>query len=179
MNYILGGGSFASRLTQQLREGKGYTYGIFSGFSGSAEAGEFQIFSPVRSNVTLEAAQLTRSILADYATTFSEADLAVTKSFLTRSRARAFETAGAKLGYLATVGEFGLPLDYPLREQAVVDALSVARVRDLARRYIRPDAMNYVIVGDAATQAERLKQLGIGDPVLIRPEFERFEKPAS
>ena len=35
MNYILGGGGFASQLTQQLREGKGYTYGINSGFSGS------------------------------------------------------------------------------------------------------------------------------------------------
>ena len=35
MNYILGGGGFASRLTQELRETKGYTYGINSGFSGT------------------------------------------------------------------------------------------------------------------------------------------------
>jgi zinc protease len=42
MNYILGGGGFASRLTQQLREGKGYTYGICSRFVGGVGHGTFQ-----------------------------------------------------------------------------------------------------------------------------------------
>ncbi|MFN3944862.1 MAG: M16 family metallopeptidase [Allosphingosinicella sp.] len=168
MNYILGGGGFASRLMQQLREGKGYTYGIYSQFAGGVRHGRFQLMSGVRANVTLEAAQLTRSILADYAGSFSEADLDVTRSFLTRSRARAFETLDAKLDYLGQVTDYGLAADYPLREQGIVDRMSVAEVRDLARRYVRPDAMTYVVVGDAATQAERLKALGLGDPVILR-----------
>ena len=172
MNYILGGGGFASRLTQQLREGKGYTYGIFSEFSGGARSGMFRIQSGVRANVTLEAAELTRSIMKDYAGTFGDADLAVTKSFLTRSRARAFETAGAKLNYLATVGEYGLPLDYPQREQAIVDALTLERVKALAAAYLHPSAMTYVIVGDAATQAGRIEGLGLGKPVMIKQEFD-------
>jgi zinc protease len=176
MNYILGGGSFASRLTQQLREGKGYTYGIFSDFSGGAQNGTFRIQSGVRANVTLEAAELTRSIMRDYATTFSEADLAVTKSFLTKSRARAFETAGAKLNYLATVGEYGLPLDYPQREQAIVDALTVDRVNALAENYVRPAAMTYVVVGDAATQAARLEGLGLGKPVMVKEAFDQANR---
>ena len=49
MNYILGGGGFASQLTQQLREGKGYTYGIGSDFSGTKSPGAFAISSGVRS----------------------------------------------------------------------------------------------------------------------------------
>lgn len=174
MNYILGGGGFASRLTQQLREGKGYTYGINSAFGGGVRHGTFQIGSGVRSNVTLEAAELTRSILADYGRTFSAADLVVTKSFLTKSRSRAFETAGAKLNYLAAIADFGLPKDYPRREQAIVDALTVARVRDLAGRYIRPGAMTYVVVGDAATQAKRLEALGFGTPVIVNAELVRL-----
>ena len=56
MNYILGGGGFASRLTQELRETKGYTYGINSNFSGTITPGAFTIQSGIRSNVTLEAA---------------------------------------------------------------------------------------------------------------------------
>lgn len=87
MNYILGGGGFASQLTQNLREGKGYTYGIFSRFEGSKQLGPFSIFSRVRSNVTLESAQLIKQILENYGTTYSEADLATTKSFLTKSNA--------------------------------------------------------------------------------------------
>ncbi len=56
MNYILGGGGFASQFTQQLREGKGYTYGIRSGFEGTKSPGAFTIASGVRTNVTLESA---------------------------------------------------------------------------------------------------------------------------
>lgn len=175
-NYILGGGGFASRLTQQLREGKGYTYGINSGLSGGVRHGTFLVSSGVRSNVTLEAAELTKSILADYGTTFTEADLDVTKSFLSKSRSRSFETSAAKLAYLGAISDFGLPIDYPTREQAIIEGMTVARVRDLAARYVRPSAMTYVVVGDAATQAGRLEALGFGAPVMINAELARLEQ---
>ena len=71
-NYILGGGGFASRLTQELREGKGYTYGIGSGLNSGGAFGEFNIGSGVRSNVTYEAAQLVVDIMRDYPETFDE-----------------------------------------------------------------------------------------------------------
>ena len=176
MNYRLGGGGFASRLTQELREGKGYTYGINSQFDSGRTLGTFEVTSPVRANATLEAAQLTREIMKNYRSTFTAEDLAVTKSFLTKARARAFETASAKLGYLGNVGEYGLPVDYPRREQGIVDAMTVARIAELAGKYIRPDAMTYVIVGDAATQEVRLKALGLGAPVRINELVKRMEK---
>lgn len=162
-NFILGGGGFASRLTQQLREGKGYTYGIRSGLSGGAREGRFQIMSPVRTNVTLEAAQLIREIVADYPASFGEADLAVTKSFLVKSRARAFESQEAKLGLLAGIGDLGLPSDFVAREAEIVASMSVARVGELARRWFDPAQMTYVIVGDAKTQIGRLAPLGLGE----------------
>ena len=101
MNYILGGGGFASQLTQELREGKGYTYGIYSGFSGTKAVGPFTISSRVRTNVTLESAQLVKKIITDYPKNYSEKDLATTKGFLIKSNARRFETMGAKLNMLA------------------------------------------------------------------------------
>jgi zinc protease len=175
-NYILGGGGFASRLTQQLREGKGYTYGIRSRFTGGRDLGWFTITSPVRSNVTLEAAQLVKQIVDDYGATFTDADLELTKSFLTRSRARAFESSDAKLAVLANIGDYGLPADYVAREAAIVDAMTVARIRELAAKYLQTGHMTFVVVGDAATQAQRLEALGVG-PVV--PANGLLEAPAA
>ncbi len=176
MNYRLGGGGFASRLTQQVREGKGYTYGIGSGFDQGVRGGEFRLRSGVRANVTLEAAALTRDILRDYGGTFTPEDLAVTKSFLTKARARAFETAGAKLNYLGNIGDYALGADYPRREQALVEGMTVERIRALAAAYVRPQAMRYIIVGDAATQEGRLKALGLGEPVRVNSLVDRLAK---
>jgi len=166
-NYILGGGGFASRLTQQLREGKGYTYGINSGFSGSNSAGPFLIASGVRSNVTLESAQLVKQILQDYPATYSAADLETTKNFLVKSNARAFETAGAKLGMLDNISKYGWRPDYVKEREAVVGSMTLPRVQALSRQYLDPSKMVWLVVGDAKTQLPRMKELGFDEPVVI------------
>ena len=166
-NYILGGGGFASRLFLELREGKGYTYGIRSRFSGSRDTGEFTIGSGVRSNITLEAVQLIRQILADYPATFTAKDLETTQGFLIKSNARAFETAGAKLDLLQDISTYGWPYDYVRQREATVRRMTVERIQKLARQYLDPDRMVWLVVGDAATQLERLKELGYGEPVLL------------
>ena len=166
-NYILGGGGFASQLTQQLREGKGYTYGIGSGFSGTRTPGTFTISSGIRSNVTLEAAQLVKSILNNYGKNYSEADLETTKGFLIKSNARAFETAGAKLDMLNNISKYGFKADYVKDREAIVKAMTVARIRELAAKYFDANKMIWLVVGDAKTQLPRLKELGFGDPILL------------
>lgn len=167
MNYILGGGGFASKLTQQLREGKGYTYGIRSGFSGSTEAGAFTISSGVRTNVTLESSQLVKEILSGYAEDFTEKDLETTQSFLIKSNARAFETAGSKLGMLQNISRFGWDDDYVKGREAIVRDMTVEKIQGLAGEYLNPDKMFWLVVGDAKTQMKRLEKLGYGKPVLI------------
>jgi len=169
MNYILGGGSFASRLTQELREGKGYTYGINSAFGGTHSRGAFLIASGVRSNVTLESAQLIKSILHEYPTTFSAADLETTKGALIKSNARAFETAEAKLNMLDNIGKYGWKYDYVKEREAIVKAMTVEQIRALAAKYVNADRMIWLVVGDAKTQLARLKELGFGEPIVIRP----------
>ena len=167
MNYILGGGGFASRLTQELREGSGYTYGIRSGFSGSNLPGPFSISSGVRSNVTFEALDLIREILADYPDTFTEQDLVNTQSFLLKSNARAFETLGAKLGILQTMSANNWSADYIREQEDIVREMTRDEISRLARQYANPDRMIYVVVGDARTQLSRLRGLGFGEPVLL------------
>lgn len=169
MNYILGGGGFASQLTQQLRETKGYTYGISSTFYGSPIVGPFQVASGVRSNVTLESAQLVKEILSNYGKNYSEADLEVTKSFLLKSNARAFETVNSKLNMLMEIDAYHWPEDYVNQREKIVQGMTVEKIKSLADKYIKPDQMYYLVVGDAKTQMAGLKQLGFGDAILIKP----------
>ncbi len=170
MNYRLGGGSFASRLTQELREGKGYTYGIRSRFEDRSYIGPFLISSGVRSNITYEATELVRDILKDYADTFTQDDLEVTKSFMTKSSTRKFETLGAKLNMLKEISDYGYNDDYVAEQQQQVEEMTVMDIQELAKKYIDPDKMYFLIVGDAETQFEKLKNLGYGDPVLLNKE---------
>jgi zinc protease len=167
MNYRLGGGGFASQLTQELREGKGYTYGIRSGFDGSNITGPFQISSGVRSNITYEAVDLVKEILEKYSESFNEEDLAVTKGFMIKSNARKFETMGSKLGMLREIANYDRPKNFVKEQEEIVQNITVPEIKALAQKYVDPGKMYYLIVGDAATQLERLEQLGFGKPVLL------------
>lgn len=171
MNYILGGGGFASRFTQELREGKGYTYGIGSGFSGTDLPGAFTISSGVRTNVTYESAALVKEILEQYPSTFTEQDLETTKSFLLKSNSRRFETLGAKLNMLEDISDYGWSADYMKDREQIVKDMTIEEISNLARTYANPEKMIYVVVGDAKTQMDRLEALGFGKPVLVNNYF--------
>jgi zinc protease len=176
MNYILGGGGFASRLTQELREGKGYTYGIYSDFSGTKAKGAFTISSGVRSNVTLESAQAVKKILEEYPTTFSDKDLETTKSFLIKSNARAFETDRAKLRMLSDMSAYSLKSDYVKDQENTVNTITKEQIKELANKYVNPTKMIWLVVGDAETQLKRMKELGYGEPVLLNKRQEKIKK---
>ena len=170
MNFRLGGGGFASDLTQVLREQRGYTYGIGSGFGGSDVPGPFQISSSVRSNVTYEALDLIKGIVEAHGPEFDETDLEATKSFLLRANARAFETGGAKLGLLGDMSAYGFPADYVIQREQVVRDMTIGRIQELAGEYLDPGRMVWLVVGDAATQLPRLPALGLGEPVMLDRE---------
>jgi len=167
MNFRLGGGGFASDLTQVLREQRGYTYGIGSGFSGTDLPGPFQISSSVRSNVTFEALDAVKEIVEAHGPEFDESDLDATKSFLLRVNARAFETGGAKLGLLGDMSAYGFPADYVLQREQIVRDIQVGDVQRLADRYLDPAGMIWLVVGDARTQLSRLMELQLGAPVML------------
>ena len=167
MNFRLGGGGFASDLTQALREQKGYTYGIRSGFQGTDLPGPFFISSRVRSNVTLEALQLIKEIVERFGPEFDDSDLEATQSFLLKSNAMAFETLSNKIGILADMSAYGFSANYVLEREAIVREMTGARVGALAERYLDPNKMVWLVVGDARTQQSRLSRLGLGEPVLV------------
>jgi zinc protease len=167
LNFRLGGGGFASELTQVLREGKGYTYGIGSRFSGSAFPGPFLISSRIRANVTLEALEEIKRIVETHGAEFGEDDLATTRNFYIRNNSRAFETLGAKLGILGDISDYGFEPDYVLEREHVIRDMTLDRVHGLADRFLDPSDMIWLVVGDAATQKERLSRLQLGPARLI------------
>ena len=167
LNYRLGGGGFASQLTQQLREGKGYTYGIGSSFSGSNNKGPFSIASGVRSNITFESVSLIKEILNDYGKNYSENDLDVTKGYLIKSNARAFETLEAKLGMLYNISNYNYADTYAKQQEDIVKNSTTADIKRLSEKYLNADKMIYLIVGDAETQLGKLQQIGFGKPILL------------
>ncbi len=172
MNYRLGGGGFASQLTQQLREGKGYTYGIRSYFEGTNNKGSFNITSGVRSNVTYESVGLIKEIMNQYGKNFSKTDLEVTKEYLIKSNARAFETLTAKLNMLYNISNYNFSDDYTKQRENIVKNITIEEIQKLAGKYLNADEMIYLVVGDAKTQLQKLEQVGFGAPVLLNPSTE-------
>lgn len=166
MNYKLGG-SFNGILNLILREEKGYTYGARSAFIGTSVPGPFVAYAGVRSNATLESVQIFKDEMAKYRQGLADEDFAFTKSALLNANALRFETLGALRGMLDQIALYGLPFDYIKQQERTVAEMSKARHQALAQQYVDPERMIYLVVGDAATQLEGLKQLGWGDPILL------------
>lgn len=166
MNYKLGG-SFNSIVNMILREEKGYTYGARTGFSGYHIPGTFSASSSVQSRVTLESVQIFKDSMTKYQEGIPPEDLEFTKNALVKSNTRRFETIGALLGMLNTIASYDLPVDYIKKQEEIAQNMTLDRHKELAQKYINPDKMIYLIVGDAATQMKSLDKLGLGKPILI------------
>jgi zinc protease len=93
-----------------------------------------------------------------------------------KSGARSFETLGAKLNMLSNITEYGYDDNYAKQREEIVKALTVEDMKALAEKYINPNQMIYLVVGDAATQLDKLEQLGFGKPVLLNPTYKALDQ---
>ncbi len=168
INFPLGG-IYTSKLNTSLRVDKGYTYGIRSGFNGAKDIGQFQVGSSVRTNVTKESIALIRDILSNYGPDFTQNELDIMKGALLRGQALKSETNADKLGILGSMSSYGYASDYRAQNAKAINAMTLDDFKALAAEYIRPDAMNYLVVGDAASQAKRLEELGDWDVIMLEP----------
>ncbi|MCX6278465.1 MAG: pitrilysin family protein [Bacteroidetes bacterium] len=166
MNYKLGG-SFNGNVNLVLREEKGFTYGARTGFSGSYIPGTFTASASVRSSATLESAEIFKDLMSRYNSEIKLEDLDFTKNSLIKGYARQFETLGAKIGMLSEISMYGLPVDYIRGEQNIIQSMTLDQLKSLAKKYIDPNRMYYVIAGDAKTQLLPLEKLGFGKAELV------------
>ena len=84
-----------------------------------------------------------------------------------KSNARRFETLGALRGMISNIATYDLPFDYIKDQEDIVRNMTVESHNELVKKYIRPNEMIYLVVGDAATQLDGMKSLGFGDPILL------------
>lgn len=164
MNYQLGGGS-TGRLFMILRQEKGFTYGAYSSFSGSKYKGPFKASASVRSNTTQESVTLFRDIMKKHREGLNQADFDYTRNAILKANARNFETLGSLIYVLQNISQYGLPIDYVKQEEAIVRNMTPENLKLIAEKYINPDKMIYLVVGDAATQMKPLKSIGYGNPI--------------
>jgi len=166
MNTILGG-SFTSRLNQNLREARGYTYGAGSRFDMRRAAGPFtasaEIVSAKSDSALLEFVKelngIRQSAPAD--------ELSRAKRFLQLQLPGNFETTQQIAAALVPVALYGLPLDYYNNYVQSVEAVTQADVARVAQQYINPGSLAIVIVGDRKSIEQALKATNVG-PISIR-----------
>ncbi|MGH7616780.1 MAG: M16 family metallopeptidase, partial [Gemmatimonadaceae bacterium] len=162
MNAVLGG-LFNSRINLNLREAHAYTYGAFSSFDWRRQAGPFVVSTAVKSDITQDAA---RQILVEIdrirAEAISPDELSLATSYLDGVFPIRFETTAAIAAALAVLVIHGLPDDYYDRYRERVRAITSEQILLAAQRYLHPEALQLVAVGDPAQVRVPLASLGFG-----------------
>lgn len=161
------GGSFTSRLNQDLREAKGYTYGAFSSFVMRRFAGPFTARAEIVSAKSDSALLAFMSELTAIRDTIPAAELEKTKRYLELGFPAEFETTAQIAAQLADVALYHLPLDYYNHVVANIDMVTQADVQRVAQRYIDPSHLTVVIVGDRKSIEPSIRALNVA-PLMIR-----------
>lgn len=166
-NDRLGDGS-SGRLFQILREEKQFTYGAYA-FPGRSQfaPSTFTASSSVKSNVTKEALDTFKEVIGSYGDTYTDEDLSKTQTAMIKENARKFETLNSLLGILHNISTYDLPQDYIDNEQKTVTSSSIESIQATSKEYFDLNNYIFVIVGDKATQYDRLRVEGAGDPILV------------
>ena len=147
-NHVLGGGGLVSRLSNEVREKRGLSYSVYSYFLPMAERGPFQMGLQTRNDQADEAVRVLRETLAAYvAEGPTAAELEAAKNNITGGQALRIDSNRKILEYLAVIGFYDLPLDYLETFNAKVEAVTLAQVREVFQRRIRPERMLTVRVG--------------------------------
>jgi predicted Zn-dependent peptidase len=171
MNAVLGGG-LTARLSMNLREAHGYTYGAYSGVSHRRGPGMFSASSGVQSQSTAPAIkEIFHEIGRMRDEEVKAAELADAKEQVRRGHQTPFETLGGVVAALSTIAVYERPLDDYATLPKKIDAVTAADVRRVATKYLRPDAIKVIVVGDRTKlDAAVLEPLKLGPPDL-RDEY--------
>lgn len=147
-NYILGGGGFNSRFTEEVREKRGLSYSVYSFFAPYQQAGAFTIGLQTRKDQAAAALEVVRATLRRFVDEGpSEKDLEGAKQNIIGGFALRIDSNRKILDYLAVIGFYRLPLDYLEQFPERVAEVTVAQIRDAFRRRVDPDRLVTVVVG--------------------------------
>jgi zinc protease len=162
MNAVLGG-LFSSRINLNLREVHGYTYGANSYFDWRRQKGPWVVATAVASDVTPAAAiEVLKEIDRFRSAPITEDELTLATSYLDGVFPIRFETTSAIAAALTTLVVYDLPDDWYDEYRARVRAVTSGDVLVAAERHLHPDALQMVVVGNAAAVREGMEAIAFG-----------------
>jgi len=152
-NYILGGGGFVSRLTEEVREKRGLVYSVYSYFMPMAELGPFQIGLQTKKEQADVALNLVRETFDKFLKDgVTEKELTAAKANIIGGFPMRIDSNTKILDYLATIGFYHLPLNYLDEYNNNVDKVTVAQIKETFNRRLKPQNFVTIVVGDPKAQ---------------------------
>ncbi len=148
LNHILGGSGFTARLTQEVREKRGLTYGVYSylaPYDYVSIVGGSVSSSNDRIKTAIEVIRDEWRKMAENGVT--EAELIAAKKYQTGAYPLRFDGNGRIAGLLVGMQMQGLPIDYPKTRNDTINAVTLEQVNKVAKWLLKPDAMRFVVVG--------------------------------
>lgn len=164
MNFSLGG-AFNSRLNLNLREDKGWTYGVRGNFSSSYEDidGYYLVSASVKAGATDSAIEQTVMELKKFKENgMTKEEFEFTKQALLASEALEYESNGQKAGFILGLAIRNLPENYTEIQTEVLQKVTIEELNELAKKNINTDRLVIVVAGDKLLLKERLDKLGYG-----------------
>ena len=148
LNYILGGGSFSSRLTDDVREKRGLTYGIGTELSIQPHFWRWQGSSATMNDKADEVVQLIRDNISRLGKEGPTAEeLADAKAYITGAFPLAFDSNTKIAQNLIGFRQDGMPADYVQARNSYFEAVTLEDVKRVARTYMKPEDFTFVMVG--------------------------------
>ena len=169
---VWGGGGFGTRLNLNLREDKGYSYGVFSQLNPYREAGLWFATGGVQTNKTKESLLEFDKELKDIAGArpIGEAELETAKLRKVRGYAQQFEAYSRVAEEISGLWALGLPMAEMQRESDEAAKVTLASALAAVRKYARPETAGLLVVGDRAKIEAGLKELKLGEIVVLDAE---------
>jgi zinc protease len=155
-NYILGGGGFVSRLSEEVRQKRGLSYSVYSYFAPGMHAGAFILGLQTRPDQAAQAVQVSRDVVRRFvADGPTPAELKAAKDFMIGGFALRIDSNRKLLDNLANIAWYDLPLDYLDTWTKQVEKVTAADVRAAFARKLQPDRMVTVVVGGDVAPARQ------------------------
>jgi zinc protease len=169
---VWGGGGFGTRLNLNLREDKGYSYGVFSNMANYNDFGMWYSSGGVQTDKTKESVVEFAKEMTNLAGAkpISQAELTVAQQGRVRGYSQQFESLSRISGQIATLWAQGLPMTEMQREVDATGAATMADVTAASKKYVTPDKLSLLLVGDLAKIEPGIRSLNLGEVVVLDVE---------
>ena len=161
MNGILGNSGFGARLIQNLREDKAYTYGAYSSLSPDELSSSFTMSASVRNEVTDSAVvQFLYELKRIKDEPVSQQELDRVKASVIGSFVRSLESPQTVANFAINIAQYKLPSDFYSNYIQKINAVTVQDIQNAAKKYIKPENITIVAIGDQSILLEKLAPFG-------------------